>query len=237
MLLPLRPPNPEDAEEPHHDAACEGTGMILAAAYTPGEFTARRVDARQVTGRKSDSRTRSPPGSSSSFPGIFFSETGYRGVPVSLIRPVTGIGDTEAAGRRFRGPVPPELRLDLPACRTPTRVANVTSRGCRGPRRPPRGSPPGPSARRAMRRTARTSDRGCHIVASAGIAVPVLQIAPGAQVPECSDAGVAARSSASLAGRSLVPFPMARRSFLSIGVAVATCNVVTNSEETARSLL
>ena len=40
-----------------------------------------------------------------------------------------------------------------------------------------------------------------------------------------------------LAGRSLVPVPMARRSFLSIGVAVATCNVVINSEETARSLL
>jgi len=53
-------------------------------------------------------------------------------------------------------------------------------RGCRGPRRPPRGSPPGPSARRAMRRAARTSDRGCHIVTSAGIAVPVLQMAPGA---------------------------------------------------------
>jgi hypothetical protein len=101
------------------------------------------------------------------------------------------------------------------------------------PRRPPRGSPFGPSARRAMRRTARTSDRGCHIVNSAGIAVPVLQIAPGAQVPECSAAGAAA----GLAGRSLVPFPMARRSFLSIGVAVATCNVAINSKETARSLL
>ncbi len=39
--------------------------------------------------------------------------------------------------------------------------------------------PPGPSARRAimMRRTARTSDRGCHIVTSAGIAVLVPQIA------------------------------------------------------------
>ena len=80
-----------------------------------------------------------------------------------------------------------------------------------------------------MRRTARTSDRGCHIVTSAGIAVPVLQIAPCAQVPECSAAGAAA----GLAGRSLVPFPMARRSFLSTGVAVAsTCNVVINAEET-----
>ncbi len=48
MLLPLRPPNRDDAEEPHQDAACEETvtGMILAAAYTPGEFTACRVDAR-----------------------------------------------------------------------------------------------------------------------------------------------------------------------------------------------
>ncbi len=51
-----------------------------------------------------------------------------------------------------------------------------------------RGSPPGPSARGAMRRTARTSDRGRHIVTSAGIAVPVPQIARGAQVtvPECT---------------------------------------------------
>ncbi len=43
-----------------------------------------------------------------------------------------------------------------------------------------------------MIRTARTSDRGSRIVASAGIAVPVLPIAPGAQVPECSAAGRAA---------------------------------------------
>ena len=35
-----------------------------------------------------------------------------------------------------------------------------------------------------MCRTARTSDRGCHIVASAGIAAPVLRIAPAAQVRE-----------------------------------------------------
>ncbi len=79
------------------------------------------------------------------------------------------------------------------------------------------------------------SNNGCHIVTSAGIAVPVPQIAPGAQVPECSATGAAA----GLAGRSLFPVPMARRSFfkLSIGVAVATCNVVINSEETAQSLL
>ena len=63
---------------------------------------------------------------------------------------------------------------------------------CRGPRRPPRGSPPGPSARHTLRRTARTSDRGCHIVTSAGIAVQVPQMAQGAQVPECSAAGLAA---------------------------------------------
>ena len=47
-----------------------------------------------------------------------------------------------------------------------------------GLRRPPRGSRPGPSTRHTLRRTARTSDRGCHIVASAGIAVPVQRIAP-----------------------------------------------------------
>jgi hypothetical protein len=68
-------------------------------------------------------------------------------------------------------------------------------------------------------------------------------IAPSTQVPECSAAGAAA----GLAGRSSVVFPMARRSFFSMGVQscrchfrvklYSACNVFISSEETARSLL
>ena len=128
LRVPLRPPNPEDAEEPHHDAACEGTGMILAAAYTPGDFTACRVDARRSMAGNRIPGLGVPRVQVQVSRGFFFGNR-ISGVPVSLIRPETGIGDTGTAGRRFRGPVPPELRLpvDLPACRTPTRVANVTS--------------------------------------------------------------------------------------------------------------
>jgi hypothetical protein len=42
----------------------------------------------------------------------------------------------------------------------------------------PKARRPGPSARRAMRRTARTSDCGCHIVTSAGISLNTSQLPP-----------------------------------------------------------
>ena len=80
MLLPLRPPNPDDAEGPHYDAACEGTGMTLAAAYTPGEFTACRVDARHsLAGNRIPGLRVGVPRVKFNFPGDFFSETGYPG--------------------------------------------------------------------------------------------------------------------------------------------------------------
>ena len=90
-----------------------------------------------------------------------------------------------------------------------TRSPSAAGQRCRprrGPRRPTQGPPPGPSARHTSPRTARTSDRGSHIVTSAGIAVPVLQIAPGTQVPLGRAAGLAA----GLAGRPKARRPAAR---------------------------
>ena len=78
---------------------------------------------------------------------------------------------------------------------------------------------------------ARTSDHGSHIVTSAGIAVPVLQIAPGTQVPLASAAGLAASPAASRF------FPLALRSYSSVAISLIFVRVALISEETALLLL